>query len=275
MPEPFRAYINSYLPPDPISRALRLEKHREQLEWWLARTTMPITVLAGDYRPVEVTLNPRITYLHQPMQPSGKAWVVRQEAFYASEHEWGVMLDDDAILYDAGSSSDIFEEMAGSLWRYRVMGAWYPQWPVKSGFNAQVAKDPRYKDHLIFRRGMDMKGSMWVCRNFRLSGEREVFPDPTFTWGEDVGMALALVAAGYGVFSTFNALLKELPHGASHFSDDPSARKPYMAAANIRLAAQYQHLGLRMKPGSHLLDRTEFFRQCWHMSKEVAFPKAP
>ena len=108
---------------------------------------------------------------------------------------------------------------------------------------------------------------MFVVRNFQKEGRAPVYPDPSFALhGEDMLFALTCVAQAYAVMRCWNIVLKELP-GPSFFGDDRIAA---MKLGNEELARRFAHLGLSMRPGSHLLDKRKFQEcLCKDRPKEV------
>lgn len=285
MTHPFAAYIVSFLPRDNDElRRARLATHQRQLQWWMDRTDVPITVIAMNYDDLDYLsgwqTSDRITYVST--EPLKLAPARRRcfDLFYASQHEWGIMMDDDAILYDKphhNSGPLLFSEMAAHLQDYRTIGAFFPINPQKIGFNPLWAKNPQVVENHVFNRNLDLKGSMFFVRNFRLHGQQEVFPDETFDWQEDTKFAIDMVAAGHHVQQCYNIILNELSGKASHFSAQAAARKPRMEAGNERIVAQYAHLGLHMGADDerHLLIKREFMRRCWSGGTKLIVPKVP
>jgi hypothetical protein len=285
MSAPFAAYIVSFLPRDNDElRRSRLAVHQRQLDWWMEKTDVPIYVIAMNYDSLDFLsgweMGDRVHYVVSEPLKLAPARRKCFDLFYASQHEWGIMMDDDAILYDKdhhNSGPRLLSEMATHLQDYRTIGAFFPINPQKIGFNPLWAKNPQVSDSHVFNRNLDLKGSMFFVRNFRLHGQQEVFPDETFDWQEDTKFAIDMVAAGHHVQQCYNIILNELSGKASHFSAEAAARRPKMEAGNRRIAEQYAGLDLHMGEGdeSHLLIKRDFMKRCWRGGTKLIVPKRP
>lgn len=281
----FAAYITSFLPTDNQElRDSRSAVTKRQILWWLDQTEVSINVIAMNYTDEDflTDLEPekasRLKYHITPPMKITPARVESFKLFYASDYDWGIIMDDDAILYDKphhNSGPKLFAEMTqNGVSRYDGVDVFFPINPQKIGFNPIWDKNPpKYANNHVFKRSMDLKGSMCVVRNFRKFGMKEVWHDVDFTWQEDTKFAIDCVAAGHTVLQCQNIILNELSGKASHFSADPSARIPKMLEGNTRIAQAYSHLDLRMQEGSHLLDRKDFIDKCWIKPKEFVVAK--
>lgn len=275
----FALYIVSFLDTqDAAKRAARLAVHNEQLDNWLAHSTMPIHVVAMNYHDEDKRHHPRITYLDREALPTAAARTVAFEHFYASDAEWMVMADNDSWLYrDAqhNSAYQLFDEMAAQLERYRRIGVFFPINPQKSPFTELLADDLHSTNH-VFRTAMDLKGSLFCVRNFRKAGEAELWPDTRFTWCEDGKLAFDAVALGHPVMRCENIVLLEKGLGSSSYAGVDVDRKPMMREANLRIAEQYHHTGLEMQTGdrAHLLDYDKWVRRNIMGSKSLVVPKS-
>jgi len=267
----FAAYITSYLPRDPMHRAQRLTDLHQQLRWWRLMTDVPVHVLASGWTPSRIAADPELARLHHHgggveqvrSQSINLNRIACLEAFYASDYPWGIIMDDDAILYHSpahNSGGAFFSEMAQnppSL--YSGVDVFYPINPQKRpGQNQIWQKAPTlYRTHHVFDAGYDLKGSLFIVRNFRLDGRAPILPPAKFNLiGEDTLFAIEAVANGCSVFRCGNLVLKELS-GKSHFQHTPAQ----MQAGNQAIAAMYATQNLRMNTAAgrtHLLDRSAF-----------------
>ena len=265
----FAAYIASFLPTD--NKELRDSRSaitNRQIQWWLEKTDIPVSVISMNYESVDYhPPHERLTYIDSPPMKLTPARRVGFELFYQSDFDFGIMMDDDAILYDKPQHNlgpKLFEEMAEQIDAYNGVDVFFPINPQKIGFNPIWDKNPsKYADNHVFKRSMDLKGSMFVVRNFRKFGTTEVLPDLDYNWQEDTKFAIDCVAAGHTVLQSHNIVLHELSGKASHFAATADLRVPRMLDGNTRIAQQYESLGLKLKEDSHLLDRKEFMRNCW------------
>lgn len=276
----FAAYIASFLPLDNQElRDSRSAITKRQIQWWLDNTEVPIFVIAMNYKPEDyLPAYDRLTYIENPPMKLTPARRVGFELFFDSRFDFGIMMDDDAILYDKPQHNlgpKLFAEMSEQIHAYTGVDVFFPINPQKIGFNPIWNKNPaKYRDNHVFKRSMDLKGSMFVVRNFRKYGLTEVLPDIDFNWQEDTKFAIDCVAAGHTVLQSHNLVLHELSGSASHFAASADLRVPRMLDGNTRIAQQYSEQGLRMQEGSHLLDRSEFMRKCWkHPQTEFVIPR--
>ncbi len=195
------------------------------------------------------------------------------DKFYASNHKWGIMLDDDAVLSDDvhhNSSWRIFAEMAVNPHSYSGVDVFFPVNPRKTpwqkdvnGFvthktiiNGREVKKrvwglpqnyERHRLNHVFTANTDLKGSMFMVRNFRLAGEALVMPDPTYALhGEDTYFAMLAISMGYRVRRCNNIILKEYTGKNDTYFGLPEARKEAMRIGNLRLVEIFKDKGLRM-----------------------------
>lgn len=266
----FAAYIVSFMPDDPrhrIARRLDLEK---QLRWWELMTDIPVNVVASNWRSLALTNAPELDRLAvhggSVIQAPAQSVVLNRNAalaaFYASDHPWGIIMDDDSLLYDSqdhNSGAAFFSEMAkNTISAYNDIDLFFPINPGKlPGQNTIWSGNPTlYRDNHVFSSNYDLKGSFFVIRNFRLFGRPEIFTLPHTGLGEDTLLAMEAVSRGCTVYRCENIVLKELS-GQSHFQHS----KAKMKKGNRVIAARYAALGLRMGP-EHLLDRRDFVKNC-------------
>lgn len=267
----FAAYIVSCLPVNPKHRVARKSNLRKQLRWWRLMTDIALTVVASGWTEQEVTAETELQLLPArggrvvsvPGQSLIENRVVCLSLFYESEVPWGIMMDDDAILYDSPSHNSggaFFSEMAANgPAAYGDVDVFYPINPAKlPGQNQIWAKAPAfYQTRHVFEANYDLKGSLFVVKNFRLDGREEVLPPPDHTLhGEDTLFTIEAVANGCTVYRCENMVLKEFS-GPSHFQHAPEVMK----LGNEAIAARYAAQGLRMHGEGkrfYLLDRKRF-----------------
>ncbi len=292
----FCAYITSYRSPDPAKWQLRSANFLEQLNWWMEKTNVSIAILLSGWSQNDIdSFNVQGNGVFDELKSRFGDAAIREvegrplitnrieclEWFYSSTYDWGIMMDDDAILKTKYHKSDditFFDEMAAKgPSAYAGVDIFFPYWD---------GKDPRhpaalwnkagrdYETNHIFHKNPDLKGSLFVLRNFRKEGRREVFPNPKYDiHGEDTLLATEAMSLGYTVMMCANIVLLELD-GPSYFEED---RRKNMRAAHVRISEMYKHLGLRMKdladPENKSFDRTEFYDRCWDQPKEQTVPK--
>ncbi len=292
----FCAYIISYRSPDPAKWQLRSANFLEQLNWWMEKTDVSIAILLSGWSQNDIdSFNVQGAGVFDELKARFGDAAIREvegrplitnritclEWFYSSTYDWGVMMDDDAILetkYHKSAEITFFDEMAANEpTAYVGVDIFFPYWDGKdprnpAAFWNKPGRD--YDSNHIFHKNPDLKGSLFVLRNFRKEGRREVFPNPTYDiHGEDTLLATEAMSLGYTVMMCANIVLRELD-GPSYFEED---RLKNMRAAHMRIAEMYRHFGLRMKdpadPKNKSFDRTEFYDRCWDQLKEQTVPK--
>lgn len=284
----FGAYIVSFLPSEPSFAEKRLEKFDEQLSWWRQMTDIPINVVLSGWSDDDVAGFNELQWLAERggkivRRPSAPLIHNRIEALrqlYASNFDWGIMMDDDAILFDGpkyNSGAAFFAEMARHASdAYADVDVFFPINPRKRpGFSPIWKKDPdAFRDKHVFQKSFDLKGSMFLVRNFPKFDRSPILPQDNFLLhGEDTLFAIEALAKGRTVFRCGNIILKELT-SESHFEKDRTER---MKEGAEEMAKMYRTRGLRMSTTEgkhHLLDRKEFERQCCPNHPErVTVPK--
>ncbi|MET7242908.1 hypothetical protein ABZT49_06025 [Methylobacterium sp. EM32] len=292
----FCAYITSYRSPDPAKWQLRSANFLEQLNWWMEKTNVSIAILLSGWSQNDIdSFNVQGNGVFDELKSRFGDAAIREvegrplitnrieclEWFYSSTYDWGIMMDDDAILETKYHKSDditFFDEMAAKgPSAYAGVDIFFPYWDGKdprhpAAFWNKAGRN--YDINHIFHKNPDLKGSLFVLRNFRKEGRLEVFPNPTYDiHGEDTLLATEAMSLGYTVMMCANIVLLELD-GPSYFDED---RRKNMRAAHVRISEMYKHFGLRMKdpadPENKSFDRSEFYDRCWDQPKEQTVSK--
>ncbi|MDQ1197510.1 hypothetical protein [Agrobacterium sp. SORGH_AS 787] len=266
----FAAYIVSFMPDDPQHRIARRLDIEKQLRWWELMTDIPVHVIASNWQPLALKSAPELgrlaarggSVINAPAQSVVLNRNAALQAFYASDHPWGIIMDDDAILYDSpnhNSGAAFFSEMAkNASSAYDDIDMFFPINPGKlPGQNTIWSADPvLYRDNHVFSGNHDLKGSIFIVRNFRLSDRPQILTPPHTGLGEDTLLAMEAVSKGCTVYRCENIVLKEFS-GKSHFRHT----RTEMKKGNEVIATKYAVQGLRMG-SEHLLDRRDFLRSC-------------
>lgn len=270
----FAAFICSYMPDDAVHASMRQGNLVRQLAWWRRMTDMPVSVIASNWQDRRLELCDELQRIQErggkiirtPAQPLIANRIHALQALYASGADWGVIMDDDAVLYDSpahNSGAAFFAEMAlNGTEAYSEVDVFFPINPQKIGFNPIWRKDPiLFRDNHVFVRNHDLKGSLFVVRNFPKFGRPPVYPPADFLLhGEDILFAVEALANGCTVMRCNNTVLKEFS-SVSHFGADRVAN---MRVGVERMVELYGNHGLRrssVKGRGHLLDRTELVRR--------------
>lgn len=269
----FGAFIASYLPDEPHHRAERKFDFEWQLEWWRRMTDIPVNVVASNWTDEEVSELKELQRITERggrimREPAQSITLNRNRclmAFYASDFDWGIIMDDDAALmhgptYNSGAA--FLTEMTANPTAYDAIDILYPISGKMPSQSIVWRENPELFQHNhVFDPQYDLKGSLFIVRNFRKAGRPEIVIPPDFNLhGEDTLFAIEAISKGASVYRCGNMVLQEFGIGASHFPD----RKEGMKIGNARAAEMYAHLGLKMstrKGSEHLLDRSEMLRQ--------------
>ncbi|WP_238193846.1 hypothetical protein [Methylobacterium frigidaeris] len=109
----FCAYIISYRSPDPVKWQLRSANFLEQLNWWMEKTDVSIAILLSGWSQNDIdSFNVQGAGVFDELKARFGDAAIREvegrplitnritclEWFYSSTYDWGVMMDDDAIL---------------------------------------------------------------------------------------------------------------------------------------------------------------------------------
>jgi len=272
----FGAFITSCLPDDAEHRADRKFDFEWQLEWWRRMTDIPVYVIASNWTDEEIAASKELGLLAEyggGITRVGPRILIENridclKQLYASDFDWGIIMDDDAVLMQAeshNSSYRLFAEMAAKgKDAYDGVDVFAPIYGRKVPFNKELnAPGNPYTNNHVFKKSTDLKGSMIVVRNFEKEGRKPLLPDPSFrTHGEDTYLVLQAVSLGYSSMTCWNMVLEELS-GESTFANGDDDRTKKMRKGHELLVEKFGQLGLRMKAGSHSLDKKEFETACW------------
>ncbi len=283
----FGAFITSYLPEDPTHRADRKFDFEWQLEWWRRMTNIPVHVIASNWTDAEIDASKELSLLGEHgggITRVGPRILIENridclQQLYASDFDWGIIMDDDAVLMQAenhNSSYRLFSEMAlNGKDAYDGVDVFAPIYGRKTPFNKKLnAEGNPYAANHVFQKSTDLKGSMIVVRNFVKEGRAPLLPDPNFRChGEDTYLVLQAVSLGYATMTCWNMVLEELS-GESTFASGDDDRTDKMRDGHEQLVSKFGPLGLRMKSGSHSLDKRDFEARCWgDKPKQFSVPK--
>lgn len=283
----FGAFITSFMPDDAELKADRKFDFEWQLEWWRRMTDIPVHVIASNWTDEDVTASKELNQLSEhggSITRVGPRILIENridclKQLYASDFDWGIIMDDDAVLMQAenhNSSYRLFAEMAANgISAYDGVDLFAPIYGRKAPFNGELnGPGNPYADSHVFKKNTDLKGSMIVVRNFAKEGKAPLLPDPNFRChGEDTYLTLKAVSMGYSPMTSWNMVLEELS-GESTFAVTDDDRTEKMRKGHERLVSEFGHLGLRMKPNSHALDKRELEKRLsGGKAKQVSVPK--
>ncbi|OJY74995.1 hypothetical protein [Rhizobium sp. 60-20] len=284
----FGAFITSYLPDNAEHRKSRKFDFEWQLEWWRRMTAIPIHVVASNWTDEEVTASKELGLLAEHgggITRAGPRILIENridclKLLYASDFDWGIIMDDDAVLMQTeshNSSYRLFAEMAANgKAAYDGVDVFAPIYGRKVPFRKELnAIGNPYANNHVFNKSTDLKGSMIVVRNFEKEGRNPLLPDPSFrTHGEDTYLVLQAVSLGYSTMTCWNMVLEELS-GESTFANGDDDRTEKMREGHELLVEKFGQFGLRMKPGSHTLDKKKFETFCWGAKRKQIKVRKP
>lgn len=283
----FGAFITSFLPDDPGHRADRKFDFEWQLEWWRRMTDIPVHVVASNWTDREVAASKELGLLAEHgggITRVGPRILIENrieclKQLYESDFDWGIVMDDDAVLMQAeshNSSYRLFAEMAAKgKAAYDGVDVFAPIYGRKVPFNKELnGPGNPYASNHVFKKNTDLKGSMIVVRNFAKDERPLLLPDSSFrTHGEDTYLVLQAISLGHSTMTSWNMVLEELS-GESTFANGDDDRTEKMREGHELLVEKFGELGLRMKTGSHNLDKKGFETRCWgEKSKRIEVPK--
>lgn len=204
--------IISYLG-SPEVRDKRWEMQVKQLDWLLDIDFIEsINVLAMEWTPEEIEkYKDVINIIEMDKMPQGNARNFLLAKFYNSNYDWGLFLDNDAVLYDHMSGADYFQELCEVPQEaLKDVDVIIPIDPRQEPFTADYLRNKDSVDNnLIFKTFPGMKTSFFIIKNFPKSGKEEQYFDESFTILEDYEKAIDLYYHGYAVYKSKNMVLKE------------------------------------------------------------------
>lgn len=265
----FGAYINSFMPDDAEKRLCRQYDLEWQLRWWRRMTDIPVTVIASGWTDEEAARHGELNRIGENggriIRAPARAIIDNRrhglQEFYDSDHDWGIMMDDDATLHHGlqhNSGAAFFSEMAANdPAAYAAIDVFSPFTGKMPSHNVVWRENAQlFKGSHVFDPYYDLKGSLYVVRNFRKLGRPEILPPETFRLhGEDTLFGIEAISKGASVYRCDKIVLRELRSGGSSFPD----RETNMKIGNTEIARLYAHEELKMGR-THLLDRKAMLR---------------
>lgn len=285
----FGAFVTSYLPEEAAHKKSRMLDLSWQLEWWRRMTDIPVHVVASNWTDDDiagVSELGRLTerggrILRQPARSIAENRNLCLSELYASDFDWGIVMDDDAVLgakSNHGSSYRLFAEMAANgKSAYEGIDLFQPIFGRQVPFNKKYQADGNlYADNHVFERSTNLKGTMVVVRNFVKEGREPLFLPTDFEFvGEDTYLTCEAISHGYAPMTCWNIVLEELG-GESFFAMSDAERTEKMRQGHERLVEIFGQHGLRMSDdGTHKLKKNDFINKFWGEKKRsIAVPKA-
>ena len=273
------AYIISYFG-NPSVRGKRKSFHEKQVEWLLTQG-FQIVVLANQYEPGDHLTTPGITYINsQSLVSPGESRNTLLKRFYASDDDWALFADNDAILYDdkqhgigatfkASLTQALFDPGASHLDLVAPIN------PAAAPITAKIAAAG---NTIVFEKASTLKGSMFVLRNLQKDYGKPIYMSAAYNTsatggilgGEDGHFILEMIEAGYGTYNCVNMVLHELDAKANYSTWSPSMehRKTQKQAMHRAWFNAFKNSGMTLKPDG-AVDRKSFLAQRWSSPNKV------
>jgi hypothetical protein len=197
------AYINSCLPADQALRANRWQGVLDQRAWLRQRGIQPHYIATGWANAEAQAINAPVIRCNQLSFADARREQFRLLANCSDE--WGLILDDDAIL-DHRSPVDIFKHLhrinEPHLFcaRSQHINALPRIWEIRD--------KPEFRSELIFTRTTQFKGSFLIAKNIWTANNPLQVPE--IPHGEDAAIMFEYFRSGYSAMMCQNILLKEL-----------------------------------------------------------------
>lgn len=218
-----RIYIISWFGNSDV-REKRVEYHNRQVDWAIGQG-LDVFVLPQYYNQEEFRSD--VTYINC-VYPEGIELFLPGEArnillkhFYASDSNFAIFADNDAVLYDGDQHCDSRDFAAKfnaiPLKSLEHVDLFVPLNPRKMPFSKTIEDNQSlFDDNFVFHRNPDAKGSFLVVKNIKKSYDTEIYYDEAFKTPErklipleDVDFGLNFMYHGYSSYMLHNIILKE------------------------------------------------------------------
>lgn len=274
--------ILSYLPNDERVREERKQRIIPQLEQ--ITKLMPdckIWIVAQQYRDEDYLTNyPNVEYMKypQPLGISGARNAIL-ERFYASEYEYAMVTDDDALLYDYFEPETFLHEICTNPMKFAShhLDLIYPLNPRWSAFKDPIASEwQKHNTNFYFRR----RKSGWVhwvfVRNIRKAYGLELYNDNELNFKTNVGAGyedmkweLDFIKHGLGTYEMMTYVLKpgNLQGDRSTIFASDKQRDEYHQQSLDATMKCFEDVGVyKNETGWHY---ERFWQNCWKLPKQV------
>jgi|SRR6185503_6057843 len=280
-----RVMIISYMGEDPAVQERRVREHDIQLKW-LSQVLpkSPVHILAQRYKEEWFRKGPvyKVRSKSSPLLLPGFARNELLKEFYRSSDEWGLLLDNDAMLYQHQDGPTIFAHMQKFSARWSGVDIWVPLDPRNEPFSKRLT-DPLYRKNIELRKcGLSIKGSMYVLR--RPVSKDKIFFQETLDKGfagEDGMFVADAVIAGWACYVCTTVVLREVVSGKyttikTLEESRRSGGKEMMELSRKMFLGRYGQHGLILqsgKGGRTRFSTKHFFRRYWRHPDRVLISK--
>lgn len=266
-----KAYIISYLGEGELFEK-RLKAHNKQLDWMISAGITPV-VLANAY-PSNDLKREGIEYVNQKERVYlQEARNILLERFYASDDNWAIFADNDAILYDHGDPKGCLVKAFSKISldsQIGLAGVIDPQYQPFSQYHKEQEK--LLSSFLAFERNADPR-SFFFLKNFRKLGLKEVYYDLNIRYIEEPDFVYQCLVQGQKCFRLTNFVLKDLCAKFTTLEDIVTIGR--IETSNIgkkQIAKKWETFGVKVKPNNNW-DIKEFLKRYWKGSTKVVVDK--
>lgn len=236
-----RAYITSWLGPNAKHLQRRKDDHKRQLDWCDKVGLKPV-VFAQEYSPEDFQTGVEYIVNEGPLMIADSAKTVLLQTFYKTDEDFGLMLDDDSVLYSGdpkyADGNSFIEKMKDlPIEKFQHIDMFFPISPRHEPFSKFVADNKeKLEMNFYFEYSIRAKGSMIFLKNIKkhhdkeilISGERHRDETGTFVGGGDMYFAYECVFNGLGVYKCKNIILNDLGSNYSSWAAGDESREKYL-----------------------------------------------
>lgn len=274
-----KALIVSYFGPrtSPEVREKRKEYHFKQLEWLFAQGFNPsdIWISSKDYDQNEFF--PGVVYFDRPstkvaIPPAlGRNQLLR--AWYETDDDWCLLLDNDSILDDRNQGNIIEWLEHNALSEVDAFVPVNPGAPGRGAFN-RLWEDRAVQDNWVFERG-ELKGSLMFLKNLKKHHNKELYFDEgdRCKSAEDYFFGFDMVELGMVPMWCNNIVLKELATSTKEsmlWKTSDTTRQDFQVMWKTAAANLYPQM--EFKGGTFY--RSAFYDK-YRTPKRIDVPKSP
>ena len=270
------AGIPSYFGTEEV-RERRYKAHQIQLEW-LRKYKIPAIIYAQDYKKSEYSSDFTYRKYKEPYHWAKFKRIFLKE-FYESDYMWGIIMDNDAGLYDHHLGYDIFLHMNLFYKEWDKIDFWYPLDPRKEPFNHLYKEYPEiYKENLVFQRSpVTAKGTMFIIKNPKYSKKKPVLFSSK-TSSDDTEFVINCIKNKWNVYKCTSIILKELvdssKHSTIYWLADLKERAKIVSEEKINFAEKYGiDYTIRKNGGVTLRSKSFIEKHVGKKNKDIIIPK--
>ena len=269
-----RAFIISWFG-DLLVKEKRKLFHQNQIDWLLSYNAK-ILIYAQEYKKEDFIIHPNIEYIEGPCRHPGEARNILLQHFYNSQDDFGLFLDNDAILdpkHQDGlnflSNFNFNKLVENNIHCFQAIN------PGKEPFNKNHSDNKTlFNSNWLFKRHLDLKTTLFGLLNLKKLYGKELYFNPIYKpFGEDIDFALQLVHNGFKIFKCDNIVLKDFGHTVSTLiGTKKEQRNPEMTKAKEIIFEQWKEFGVILDKNNSII-RKHFTKKFWLGEIKIIIPK--